>query len=277
MFLALSFAALSGHVAAQPVGQDPAPASGGVSPQLVTACVQSQQTVLTMADAANRRIESARQTNQPTAMRAAVDDLQAVISAMRTQLTSCAEIEPAAGTAGPHAGHTMAPSGSTSQQSKPAPPGAPVMQPGSPMPDPVPPSRAPAAAAPASSDPHAGHTMPPAASPSAPPAAARPGAAAPAAKPGAQAAKPGAAAPAAKPATPAADAHTGHAMSTPATSAAGTPGAAPQAVDPVCGLRVDPATAPSASYQGQTYQFCSDQHRLLFQKDAVKYLPKEKR
>lgn len=66
-------------------------------------------------------------------------------------------------------------------------------------------------------------------------------------------------------------------MSSPAASAAGNPGPAPQAVDPVCGLKVDPTTAPSAGYQGQTYHFCSDQHRQLFQKDAAKYLPKEKR
>lgn len=52
------------------------------------------------------------------------------------------------------------------------------------------------------------------------------------------------------------------------------PDASAQAVDPVCGLKVDPATAPRATHQGQTYSFCSEQHRQLFQKNPVKFLPK---
>jgi Cu+-exporting ATPase len=46
------------------------------------------------------------------------------------------------------------------------------------------------------------------------------------------------------------------------------------AVDPVCGLKVDPNAAPRADYQGQTYYFCSEQHRQLFSKDSAKYVSK---
>ena len=49
-----------------------------------------------------------------------------------------------------------------------------------------------------------------------------------------------------------------------------------QAVDPVCGLKVDPASAPRATHQGHAYSFCSEQHRELFQKTPAKYLPKGK-
>lgn len=55
-----------------------------------------------------------------------------------------------------------------------------------------------------------------------------------------------------------------------------TPDTSAQATDPVCGLKIDPATAPHASHQGKTYSFCSQQHRELFQKNPTKYLPKER-
>jgi P-type Cu+ transporter len=51
--------------------------------------------------------------------------------------------------------------------------------------------------------------------------------------------------------------------------------ASAQATDPVCGLKVDPATAPSAKHQGHTYYFCADQHQQLFQKNPAKFLPKQ--
>ncbi len=50
--------------------------------------------------------------------------------------------------------------------------------------------------------------------------------------------------------------------------------ASAQATDPVCGLKVDPVTAPRATHQGQTYSFCSEQHRQLFQKNPARFLPK---
>ena len=52
------------------------------------------------------------------------------------------------------------------------------------------------------------------------------------------------------------------------------PEANSQSVDPVCGLNVDPATAPKATHQGQIHYFCSEQHQQLFQKSPSKYLPK---
>ena len=123
----------------------PLAAQAPASPDLVTACVQSQQQVMLAVDAANRRLELARQTNQAAAMRAAMDDLQSVLSAMRTALTPCATLQAAAmPAADAHAGPVM-PGGST------------------------PPVAATSVAEPAAVDPHAGHVMP-GAPPSAAPA-----------------------------------------------------------------------------------------------------------
>ena len=52
------------------------------------------------------------------------------------------------------------------------------------------------------------------------------------------------------------------------------PEADSQPVDPVCGLKVNPATAPQATHQGQIHYFCSEQHQQLFQKNPSKYSPK---
>ena len=98
--------------------------------------------------------------------------------------------------------------------------------------------------------------------------------------------------------TPAPAAHMDHSkmpMGTPPAAKPGTPAKPPaapmdhskmpmgqpadttqQAVDPVCGLKVDPASAPQATHQGRAYSFCSEQHRELFQKMPAKYLPKGK-
>ena len=122
----------------------------GVNQQQLAACVQSQQQVMSIVDAANRRLETARQTNDPTALRNAVDDFQATLSLVKRQLAACVEVA-AAGTPGdPHAGHVM-----PSAQSPSATPGAAAMSPGSTTPAPS------AAAKPGQQvDPHAGHTMP---------------------------------------------------------------------------------------------------------------------
>jgi YHS domain-containing protein len=150
---------------------------------------------------------------------------------------------------------------------------------------PVPAPRAaePAAKPPATTDPHAEHAAPPAK---------------PVAKPPEAAPKPTPSKPAAKPAAP--DPHAGHAMppskpappakkgaATKPTAAAKPPAAAaakaapatkppPDAIDPVCGLKVDHETAPKATVNGRTYYFCSEQHQQLFQKNPAKYLPKVK-
>ena len=166
---------------------------------------------------------------------------------------------------------------------------------------------APCAAAAATTDPHAAHTMP--STPSAagtPPAQAPAGAvdphgghtmsnAAPASK-GTATAKP---APSTPPKPAAADPHAGHAASStaPATKAAPTsksaaaPGASKTAdphaghsaaqsgdkqMDPVNGLMVDPATAPKTTYQGQTYYFSSEQSRKEFLEHPAKFAKKPK-
>jgi Cu+-exporting ATPase len=43
--------------------------------------------------------------------------------------------------------------------------------------------------------------------------------------------------------------------------------------DPVCGMMVDPNTAPArAEYRGQTYYFCAPGCKVAFEKDPEKYL-----
>jgi Cu+-exporting ATPase len=45
------------------------------------------------------------------------------------------------------------------------------------------------------------------------------------------------------------------------------------AIDPVCGMQVDPATAAGSSeYQGQTYYFCSLGCKRQFDKDPESHL-----
>lgn len=45
-----------------------------------------------------------------------------------------------------------------------------------------------------------------------------------------------------------------------------------KAIDPVCRMEVDPATAPAKSeYQGQTYYFCAPGCKREFDKDPSKY------
>jgi transcriptional regulator GlxA family with amidase domain/YHS domain-containing protein len=43
-------------------------------------------------------------------------------------------------------------------------------------------------------------------------------------------------------------------------------------VCPVCGMTVDPATAPKSVYQGRTYYFMSEQHKQQFDEDPSKFL-----
>jgi YHS domain-containing protein len=45
------------------------------------------------------------------------------------------------------------------------------------------------------------------------------------------------------------------------------------AVDPVCGMEVDPATAQwKTEYKGQTYYFCAPGCQRSFEKEPEKYL-----
>jgi Cu+-exporting ATPase len=43
--------------------------------------------------------------------------------------------------------------------------------------------------------------------------------------------------------------------------------------DPVCGMMVDPTTAPAKSeYKGKTYYFCAPGCKTAFEKDPEQYL-----
>jgi YHS domain-containing protein len=239
-------AALAQHDAHQPTAQS--------SPELIS-CAHVQPLVENIIAAATMRLESARQTNNASEMRATVDQLEAALRDIRVQLEPCKAL---AAAADPHAGHTM--------------PGMPQPGGAAAAPSPVPPSTA---------DPHAGHVMPPAparsqAAPSAGPA---PGAAPtkPSADPHAGHAMPGASAapkraPASKP-SPAkperaqpADSHAGHASGQQSN----------KEMDPVNGLMVDPATAPKTTYQGQTYYFSSEQSLKEFLANPPKFAKKPK-
>ncbi len=50
-----------------------------------------------------------------------------------------------------------------------------------------------------------------------------------------------------------------------------------KAVDPVCGMAVDPKTAEKAVYKGKTYYFCARSERQEFEKNPEKYVSKEKK
>ena len=97
-----AFAQHEGHEAS-------AAAAPGVSPQLVSQCVESQQQSLGLVDAANTRLESARQSNSPTEIRAVMGDLQRVLLDVRTVLARCTELQQAlaAAPAAATPGHDM--------------------------------------------------------------------------------------------------------------------------------------------------------------------------
>jgi YHS domain-containing protein len=44
-----------------------------------------------------------------------------------------------------------------------------------------------------------------------------------------------------------------------------------QEIDPVCKMKVDPETAPTATYQNQTYYFCSEADKAKFLKDPAAF------
>jgi P-type Cu+ transporter len=52
-----------------------------------------------------------------------------------------------------------------------------------------------------------------------------------------------------------------------------------KAVDPVCGMEVDPKQAPGGSFEheGKTYHFCSPGCRMEFQEDPEGYLSGRKK
>lgn len=212
------------------------PPAPGQSPMSAESvqCAQAQPVIAGTVDGAMARLEAARQANTPSQMRAAIDDLQGALRDVRAQLAPCASMQPPAGA---HGGHAM--------PMAPASPGA------TPSDPPMDHSKMPMGAAPAARPATGGQSAPMDHSTMEMKAA-------PAAKPDKGA----------KPEAPAAPMD-------PSKMSRGKPAdSAGQATDPVCGLKVDPATAPKAAHQGQTYSFCSEQHRQLFQKNPAKFLPK---
>jgi YHS domain-containing protein len=222
------------------------PASPQASSAELTQCLRVQPVIVNIITAATSRAESARLSNSPTEMRAAVESLEAALRDIRAQSAPCstaaASTDPHAdharpttqpsaaalpaqvptGAADPHAGHTMrgaaaASKGRTTAKPAPSKPSKPA------------------------ADPHAGHA-PAAATTKTAPAAAKP-----------EAAKP-------------ADPHAGHSSAKPGD----------KQMDPVNGLMVDPATAPKTTYQGQTYYFSSEQSLKEFLASPAKFAKKPK-
>lgn len=103
-------AAAGGQHEGHQTGSSPAPA-----PAAVAQCAQAQLAMSATLNAAGARLEAARQTNSPAAMRAAIDDVQTLLRDVRTRLASCAPLGtgPAAD---PHAGHTMPPAPSNEKR-----------------------------------------------------------------------------------------------------------------------------------------------------------------
>ena len=217
-------------------------------------CARVQPVVDNIIAAAMARLETARQSNNPIEMRAAVDHLESALRDIRVQLKPCSA---AAAATDPHAGHMM-PS---------------VQQPGTAAPSTQTPPRA--------ADPHAGHAMPaaPAGSKAAPPPKPLPSKAASrsTAEPHAGHAMPTA------PATPKRPSQAKPAQGRPERPQTADPHAghvsgqqSEKQMDPVNGLMVDPATAPKTTYQGRTYYFSSEQSRKEFLENPAKFAKKPK-
>jgi YHS domain-containing protein len=77
--------------------------AGQATPEMVQ-CARAQPVINNIIAAAMARVESARLSNNPAEMRAAVDDLEAALRDIRAQLAPCSA---AAAATDPHAGHTM--------------------------------------------------------------------------------------------------------------------------------------------------------------------------
>lgn len=230
------FAAAGGPVGAMRVDpQQTSPPTTAAAE--VTPCAQAQMMVDRLLATAMTRLEAARQANAAADLRAAVDSVQATVRDARAQFAPCASMQPAAGAPG---GHMV-----------PMTPAAPGAKPSDP---PMDHSKMPMGTAPAGKPASGGKSAAPAPMDH----SKMPMGSAPASKPAKGAKSEASAAPMD---------HSKMSMDTP-------PDASAQAIDPVCGLRVDPGAAPRATHQGHTYSFCSERHRQLFQKNPTKYLPK---
>ena len=266
--IAATFALAPAVAAAQHEGHQGSPpaTAQAADPAQLAACVEAQRQASVLLDAASQRVETARQSNQPSVLRSAVEDLQTVLSSVRTQLGACTQLQ---ATATP-AGHNMANMPGMAKPGAPTAPPSPGATSAAGAVEPHAGHTMPVAPA----DPHAGHVMPEtrAATPRAVPPAVdshaghvAPGAsrsAAPARTPSAARAAPS---PAGTAGTASADAHADHVEATlpaPATSL--------EALK--CTSKVDAKTAPRTLYGGRMYYFCSAQDRAAFAKEPSKYV-----
>jgi YHS domain-containing protein len=209
----------------------------------VAQCARVQPVVDNIIAAATARLETARQSNNPTEMRAAVEQSEGVLRDIRAQLAPCAAISAPTPSEGAHSmpGMQRTPEAGAA-------PAAPMDH-----------SKMPMGTAPATKPGAATGTKP--AVPAVPMDHSKmPMGGAPATKPRATGTK------SAKPAAPMD--HSKMPMGGQAQ-----PG---KVMDPVNGLRVDPATAPKTTYQGQTYYFSSEQTRTEFLENPAKFSKKPK-
>lgn len=238
---------------------------------VVTQCAQAQMVVDQLLAAGMVRLDAARQSNSAPDLRAAVESVQNTMRDARAQFAACSAAAQAQQPADPHAGHNMSPAPAPGVQ-----PAAPALMDHSKMPMATAPAAKPATTTkPATPAPMDHSKMPMGTTPAKPapakPAKPRPSEAAvdhskmPMGTPPAAKSAPPKGGKAAAPAAPMD--HSKMPMGAPADTAA-------QGVDPVCGLQVNPGSAPQATHEGQTHYFCSEKHRDLFQKNPSKYLPK---
>lgn len=89
-----------GVVGAQPEPHQHPPAHSDAAAEAAR-CAEAQPLVAKIIDSAMAKLEGARQSNSPTEMRAALDDMQAALRDLRAQLAPCAAMQPA----GAHTGH----------------------------------------------------------------------------------------------------------------------------------------------------------------------------
>ena len=182
---------VAGAAAGQHEGH-PAGVAATASAAQVAQCRQVQPVIAGLLNAALKRLEEARLTNSGAAMRDAADDVQAALVDVRAQLTPCSEMQvatvdahagpgiSAAPSPPPAAATAVKPVGSQRPVAAPAahpdaghvtPADAPVTAPRTPSAAVRPSTAAPRSAAPAASDAHAEHALPPTSPSQATPAA----------------------------------------------------------------------------------------------------------
>lgn len=126
----LAAVALASAAGAQHEGHQMPGAAGAAAPERIAACSQNSQAVTATLDAANVRIEEARQANNAAAMRSAIGDLQVALAQMKTQLAECVALSAPA-----TSGMAGMPGMDHSKMAMPS--AASIMQPGSPAPAPA--------------------------------------------------------------------------------------------------------------------------------------------